>query len=251
MNASAIDGFLFSRGRRTMSSGPAVGGWPWMDCLVHCLEMDYVKGDGCGSGGGNQGNTVGSESNDGIPVVLRCLLSVVSFAESKNVMTMGGGGGMVAWSGGGGCTSSLLQSLSQLGFLLIDCIKKGEPYDKASSLSSGGIATMGNDIAATQVTAVLAPRLDILSVGCVGHRNSTSLSLAPCTVVTIGRFLLRYLFCQSLSLSSRFSSSLLYSLSSASSHHDDLMRKLAELEVEDANDHECVPPSLTPVELTY
>jgi hypothetical protein len=28
---------------------------------------------------------------------------------------------------------------------------------------------------------------------------------------------------------------------------NDLIRKLAELNVEDANDNECVPPSLTPV----
>ncbi len=56
--------------------------------------MDYVKGDGCGGGGGDQGNAVGSEGDDGIPIVLRCLLSVVSFAESENAMMMGGGGGM-------------------------------------------------------------------------------------------------------------------------------------------------------------
>jgi hypothetical protein len=40
---------------------------------------------------------------------------------------------------------------------------------------------------------------------------------------------------------------LLYSLSSASSHHDDLMQKLAELDMEDANDDECAPPSPTPL----
>jgi hypothetical protein len=67
-----------------------------MDCLVRCLEMDYVKGEGCGGGGGNQGNAVGSEGNDGITVVFHCLLFVASFAESKNAMTMGGGGGMAA-----------------------------------------------------------------------------------------------------------------------------------------------------------
>ncbi len=149
MNALAIDGVLFGGGRRTISSGPAVGGWPWMDCLVHCLETDYVKGDGCGGGGGNQDNAVGSKGNNGIPVVLHCLLSIASFAESKNAMTMGGGGGMAAWGGGGGCASSLIQSLSQLGFLLIDCIKKDKPYGKASSPSSSGIAAMGNGIAAT------------------------------------------------------------------------------------------------------
>jgi hypothetical protein len=218
-----------------------------MDCLVRCLKMDYVKGEGCCCGSGNQGGAVGSKGNNGILVVLHCLLSIASFAESKNAMTVGGGGGMVAWGGSGGCASSLLQSLSQLGFLLIDCIKKGKPYGKASSPSSGGIAAMGNGIAAMQVTAVLAPRLNILSLGCVGNRNSTSLSLAPRTIATIGRFLLRYLFYQSLLLLSRFSLSLLYSLSSASSHHNDLMQKLAELDVEDANDHECTPPSPTPM----
>jgi hypothetical protein len=108
MNALAIMGVLFGGGRRTMLSGTAVGGWNWMDCLVRCLETDYVKGDGCGGGGGNQGNAAGSKGGDGISVVLRCLLSVASFAESKNAMTMGGGGGMAVWGGGGGCASSLL-----------------------------------------------------------------------------------------------------------------------------------------------
>jgi hypothetical protein len=63
---------------------------------------------------------------------------------------------MVAWGGGGGCASSLLQSLSLLGFLLIDCVKKDESYGKASSPSSGGIAAVGNGVAVTQVTAMLA-----------------------------------------------------------------------------------------------
>ncbi len=96
MNALAINRVLFDGGRRTTLSGPAVGRWPWMDCLVCCLEMDYVKGDGCGGGSGNQGNDVGSKGNNGIPVVMHCLLSAASFAESKNAMTMGGGGGMGA-----------------------------------------------------------------------------------------------------------------------------------------------------------
>jgi hypothetical protein len=230
-----------------MLSGPAVGGWPWMECLVHCLEIDYVNGDGCGGGGGIQGNAVGSKGGNGIPVVLHCLLSIASFMESNNAMTMGGGGGMAAWGGGGGCASFLLQFLSQLGFLLINCVKKDELYGKASSPSSGGIAAVGNGIATMQVTAVLAPCLNILSFGCIGNRNCTSLSLALRAIATIWRFLLCYLFCQSLSLSLHFSSSLLYSLSSASSHHDDLMQKLAELDAEDANDNECAPPSTTPV----
>jgi hypothetical protein len=151
---------------------------------------------------------------------------------------------MVAWDGGGGCASSLLQSLSQLGFLLIDCVKKDKPYSKTSSLSSGGIAAMGNNIATMQVTTVLAPHLNILAFGCVGNRNSTSLSLALCTV---RRFLMCYLFFQSLSLLLHFSSLSLYSLSSVLSHHNDLMRKLAELVAEDANNNECAPPSPTPV----
>ncbi len=127
MNALAIDSILFGGGRRTTSSSPAIGGWLWMDCLIHCLEMDYVKGDGCDGGGGDQGDAVGFESNDGTTVVLPCLFSIGSFSKSKNAMTMGGGGGMAARVGGGGCTSSLLQSLSQFGFLLIDCIKKDKP----------------------------------------------------------------------------------------------------------------------------
>ncbi len=90
-----IDGVVFDRGRRTTLSGPTVGGWPWVDCLVHCLEMDYVKGDSHGGGSGDQGNAIGFKGNDGIPVVLRCLLSVESFAERKNLMMMGGRGGMV------------------------------------------------------------------------------------------------------------------------------------------------------------
>jgi hypothetical protein len=45
MNASAINGIVFGRGRRTTSSGSAIGGWTLMDCLVRCLETDYVKGD--------------------------------------------------------------------------------------------------------------------------------------------------------------------------------------------------------------
>jgi hypothetical protein len=218
-----------------------------MDCLVHCLETDYVKADGHGSGGGNKGDAIGSKGNDGIPVLLHCFLSFVSFAKSKNAMTMGGGGGMAAWGGGGGCASCLLQSLSQLGFLLINCIKKDKPYGKASSPSPGGIAAMRNSIAAIQVTAVLAPSLDILSFGSVSDGNSTSLSLVQRTIAAIGRFLLCYLFYQSLLLWSCFSLSLLYSLSSASSHLDDLMQKLAELDTEDANDNECALPSPTSV----
>ncbi len=154
---------------------------------------------------------------------------------------------MAVWGGGSGCASSLLQSLSQLGLLLINCVKKDEPYGKTSSPSSSGIAAMGNGIAAMQVTAVLAPSLNILSFGCVSDRNSTSSSSALHTITTNRRFLLCFLFYLSLSLLSRFSLLLLYSLSSASSHHDDLMRKLAELDAEDANDDECAPPSPTPV----
>jgi hypothetical protein len=90
--------------------------------------MDYVKGDGRGGGGSNQGNAVDSEGGDGIPVVLHCFLSVVLLSKSKNAMTMGGGGGVAVWGNGGGCSSSLLQSLSQLVFLLIDCVKKDKPY---------------------------------------------------------------------------------------------------------------------------
>ncbi len=106
---------------------------------------------------------------------------------------------------------------------------------------------MGNGIAATQVTAELAPRLNSLSFGCVGDGNSTSSSLEPSAIAKIGRFLLCYFFYQSSLSLLHFSSSLLYSSSSASSHHDDLMRKLAELDAEDTNDNESVPPSPTPV----
>jgi hypothetical protein len=216
--ASAIDGVLFGGERRTTSGGIVGGGRPWMDCLVRCLEMDIVKGYGRVSGGGDEeGDAVGSEGDDGIPVVLRCLLSVAKFAESENAMTMGGVGGMAACGGGGGCASSLLQSLSQLGFLLIDCVKKDEPC-------FSGIAAAGNGIAAMQATAVLAPRLDISSFGGISDGNGTSSSSAPRAVATIGRFLLCYLFYQSSSSSSsssslRFSSSSLYSSSSTSSHH--------------------------------
>ncbi len=88
MNASLIDSILFGGRRRTTLSSPTVGGWPWMDCLVRCLETDYVKGDGCDGGGSDQGNAIGSKGGNGILVVLRCLLSIASFVESKNAMTM-------------------------------------------------------------------------------------------------------------------------------------------------------------------
>ncbi|KAL3799646.1 hypothetical protein ACHAW5_004517 [Stephanodiscus triporus] len=168
---------------------------PWMDCLVRCLKMDVVEG----KGGGGGGDIVGPEGDDGIPIVLRCLLSVAKFAESENAMTMGGGacGGGV----GGGCASSLLQSLSQLGFLLIDCVKKDEPCCTASSSSSSIVSAM-------RATAVLAPHLDISSFGGGGSDgNDTSSSSAPHAVATIGRFLLCYLFYQSSLSSSRFSPS--------------------------------------------
>jgi hypothetical protein len=49
------------------------GSQPWMDCLVHCLEMDVVEGNGRGGGGNGGdggGDASGSESNDGIPTIL-------------------------------------------------------------------------------------------------------------------------------------------------------------------------------------
>ncbi len=58
-------------GKRNLSA--ITGSRPWMDCLVRCLEMDVVEGNGCGGGGngGNGGgNASGSESNDGIPTIL-------------------------------------------------------------------------------------------------------------------------------------------------------------------------------------
>jgi hypothetical protein len=55
------------------NSSAITGSRPWMDCLVRCLEMDVIKGNGRG-GGGNRGdgggNASGSESNNGIPTVL-------------------------------------------------------------------------------------------------------------------------------------------------------------------------------------
>ncbi len=55
------------------NSSAITGSRPWMDCLVHCLEMDVVEGNGCGGGGNGGdggGNASGSESNNGIPTVI-------------------------------------------------------------------------------------------------------------------------------------------------------------------------------------
>jgi hypothetical protein len=159
---------------------------------------------------------------------------------------MGGGGGMALWGSGGGCASSLLQFLSQWGFLLIDCVKKDELYGKASSPPSIGIAAMGKGIGHAGDRRVgpvpqyfvfwvrWQQKQHLIKFGTTCHHDHQ-------------RFLLYYLFCQSLLFPSRFSSSLLYSLSSTSSHHNNLKWKLAQLDAEDANDNECVPPSPTPM----
>ena len=88
------------RGRGIDGRQRAGSSKPWLDCLVQCLEGES-RSVYRGSGGGNH--------------ILGCLVSVANFAESEH-----------HGNGGGGCAASLLQSLCQLGFLLVDCVKKDD-----------------------------------------------------------------------------------------------------------------------------
>ncbi len=168
---------------------------PWMDCLVRCLEMECT----------NKNDHDNSNDDDGvykgINHVLHCLLLVAKFAENEHGgSSFGmGGGGEVLKGGGGGCASSLLQSLHQLGFLLIDCVKKDEP-SKTESLTS--------KLKAMQSIAVLAPNLDISSFSSNNVTNVSGITStsAPRTAAAAGRFLLSFLFYQSSSSSSSSSS---------------------------------------------
>ena len=185
--SSTLDSALFGGGGKDMISGAGASDQPWMDCLVRCLE-ENVDGD-------NPAVSAG-KNKDGISIVLQYILSVAKFAEGEDGMAMagmiGGGGGV-----SGGCASSLLQSLSQLGFILVDCVKKNDLEVSATSV---------NHITAMLPTTVLASNIDISSFG--GSRSaSDGNSSTARAVATIGRFLLCYLFYQSSSSSSRFSSS--------------------------------------------
>jgi len=171
---------------------------PWMDCLVRCLEMECAKKK---DGHTHTDNVVDDDFDDGIGHVLHCLLSVAKFAENEHGSSsfgMGGGGENFA---GGGCSSSLLQSLHQLGFLLIDCVKKDDASSNASPV---------NKAHAMQSIAVLAPNLDM---SCFDSNSGTHVASAPHAAAVVGRFLLCFLFYQS-SSSSLSASSLRYSSSS-------------------------------------
>ena len=182
--SSTLDSALFGGGK-DMISGAGASDQPWMDCLVRCLE-ENVDGD-------NPVLSAG-KNKDGISIVLQYILSVAKFAEGEDGMAMagmiGGGGGV-----SGGCASSLLQSLSQLGFILVDCVKKNDLEVSATSV---------NHTTAMLPTTVLASNLDISSFGGSSSASDGNSSTAR-AVATIGRFLLCYLFYQS--SSSRFSSS--------------------------------------------
>ena len=165
---------------------------PWMDCLVRCLEMDCtMKND-------HDNSKDDAGVYKGINHVLHCLLLVAKFAENEH-------GGSSFSIGGCGCASSLLQSLHQLGFLLIDCVKKDEPIKTQ---------TLTDKLNAMQSVAVLAPNLDISSFSSnnVTHVNGITSTSAQHAVAAVGRFLLSFLFYQS-SSSSLSSSSLCMSSS--------------------------------------
>ena len=169
-------------------NGRVVGmGRPWMDCLARSLEGE--EADGAARG---RKSASAEGSNERMGHVLRCLISVAEFAEKEHG---NGGGGAGGTGGGGGCASSLLQSLSQLGFLLVDCAVKDGP--RCSSALSDG--------ARMRATPVLVPGLDVSSFhGGGGMRGEGSDAHAA---ASIGRSLLCCLFYQSAAASSHFLSS--------------------------------------------
>jgi hypothetical protein len=194
---------------------------PWMKCWVCRLEMDVVWGnsDGGDSGNGDSGgggHAFGSKGNNGIPIVLNCLLHCLICREQEcSDVRRRSNGDVRQWRWRRILPPPILQPI---GVLANHCVKKDEPYYTAST-SSGGIVIAGNTIAAMQATTKLAPNLDISSFsGNKSNRSGISVSSAPRAVPTIGRFLLCYLFYQSLLSLLRFSSLLLFLSFLVSSH---------------------------------
>jgi len=171
-------------------NGNVIGmGKPWLNCLVQSLD-----GSAPSSATRNSGTTPQKQNENGIGHVLTCLLSVAKFAEGEN-----SGVGM----------SSLLQSLSTLGFLLVDCVKK----DELSSLSTMPSFTSDGSVA-MQPTPVLASNLDISSFNPNNNNSKNNVDTsAPHATSVIGRFLLSYLYYQGAKNSSHFTSSSLASMS--------------------------------------
>ncbi len=79
--------------KRGLNSSMKVNGMgrPWMDCLVRSLESESSGSDGSGS---SSTSAAGGGSNDGIGHVLKSLIYVAKFAESKQ---NGNGGGCASW----------------------------------------------------------------------------------------------------------------------------------------------------------
>jgi len=169
-------------------NGNVIGmGKPWLNCLVQSLDGSAPSSD-------SRNSTPQKQNENGIGHVLTCLLSVAKFAEGEN-----SGVGM----------SSLLQSLSTLGFLLVDCVKK----DELSSLSTLSSFTSDSTLA-MQPTPVLASNLDISSFNPNNNSNKNNVDTsAPHATSVIGRFLLSYLYYQGAKNSSHFTSSSLASMS--------------------------------------
>jgi len=169
-------------------NGNVIGmGKPWLNCLVQSLDGSAPSSD-------SRNSTPQKQNENGIGHVLTCLLSVAKFAEGEN-----SGVGM----------SSLLQSLSTLGFLLVDCVKK----DELSSLSTLPSFTSDSSVV-MQPTPVLASNLDISSFNPNNNNNKNNVDTsAPHATSVIGRFLLSYLYYQGAKNSSHFTSSSLASMS--------------------------------------
>ena len=170
-------------------NGNVIGmGRPWLNCLVQSLDGSAP------SSAATRNSTPQKQNENGIGHVLTCLLSVAKFAEGEN-----SGVGM----------SSLLQSLSTLGYLLVDCVKK----DELSSLSTLPSFTSDGSLA-MQPTPVLASNLDISSFNPNNNNNKNNVDTsAPHATSVIGRFLLSYLYYQGAKNSSHFTSSSLASMS--------------------------------------
>jgi hypothetical protein len=192
-----------------------------MNCWVRCLEMDVVwgnsdRGDSGNGDSGGGGHAFGSKGNNYIWIVLNCLLCCAICHEQEC--------GDVGRRNNGGVQRRQWMrilfppNLQPIRVLANHCVKKNKPYNRAST-SSGGIDIAGNTITAMQAATKLAPNLDILSFsGKESNRSGTSLSLALRAIATTGRFLLCYLFYQSLLSLLCFSSPLLFLLFLVSSH---------------------------------
>ena len=183
---------------------------PWMDCLVRCLEMEQKKKKQVGGKKkkhkdndsmevvvADSKSTTTNQNDSGIGHVLSCLISVAKFVASE--LNTG--------------DESILQALSQLGFLLIDCVKKDD--NLSTTKSSTAMPSFASNVV-MQATPVLATNLDISSyTSSNGSVNSSSKveTTAPHATAAIGRFLLSYLYYQAASASSHFTSSSLASLS--------------------------------------